>query len=89
LRISTKPKSSDIVRSGAESISIVLPIKLKTPSGTCPMPPQFGHGPDLLPAKLTFMEFSTKNPELKAAPQVSQKAGTMGILSLFIYKLDL
>jgi len=43
------------------------------------MPPHFGHGPDVFPAKLTFVEFSIKNPELNAVPHVLQKAGTIGM----------
>jgi hypothetical protein len=43
------------------------------------MPPHLGQGPDRFPEKLRFMEFSTKNPELNAVPQVSQKAGTDGM----------
>jgi hypothetical protein len=58
---------------------MVFPMKLKTPSGICPMPPQLGHGPDRFPAKEMFVEFSTKNPELKTVPHVSQKAGTDGM----------
>jgi hypothetical protein len=43
------------------------------------MPPQLGHGPDRFPEKEMCIEFSTKNPELKTVPQVSQKAGTDGM----------
>jgi hypothetical protein len=33
----------------------------------------------MFPAKEMFAEFSTKMPELKTVPQVSQKAGTDGM----------
>ena len=78
-RISTSRVSSWIVRLGAERISMVLPTTLNTPSGTCPILPHFGQGPDRHPENEMSKLFSTKKPDENAVPQVSQKAGMAGI----------
>jgi hypothetical protein len=43
------------------------------------MPPHFGHGPAVHPEKEILKLFSKENPDEKAVPQESQKAGIAGI----------
>ena len=58
---------------------MVLRMKLKTPSGTCPIPPQFGQGLVLFPDSVMLNEFSKKNPDGNGVPQLSQNAGIDGM----------
>lgn len=77
-RVSAKRSNSSLVLDDALTMCMTSPMMLKTPSGTWPKPPHFGQGPDLLPDKLTFVQFSMKKPDGKAVPQLSQKAGIIG-----------